>query len=579
MRRCCLMLLLVCTPALAETPALLRPLPADQWDAQKAAHLLRRAGFGGTPEEVARLTQMSFAQAIAHVVDYEKLPQGPALKLEPADYNRNPEVDRMVLRALPPLLAQYKRQLMQRYKIDIDKELANNPDKKLKTPENLPTDRPELRKLKNATPRQVLAYLQRQAENRAVNQVVQKLLKRYQFQLRSWWLARMGQTRRPLEEKMTLFWHGHFATSYDTVRNPYHLKLQNDLFRRQATGNFKALVLGICRDPAMLRYLDGNRNTKRQPNENFARELMELFTLGIGHYSEQDVKEAARAFTGWTSVAHIFHFNRQQHDYGRKTFLGQTGHFNGAHIVEMIFDKPQTARFISRKLCRYFVTEKPDQRLVDGLATTLRKHDYQFKPMLRQLFSSRWFYSEPVVGTLIQSPAQLAVSTIRQLGMPLEGLAIAGNLLPKMGQDLFRPPNVKCWEGGRTWINASTMMARYNFLADLVKGGQELNKKPNAMQLRKSYLPQSLQGKASSWDTQALLALPLLKRLESQRTAAGTLDYLAGLLLARPLTPARRAKLLGVLRQGAFDPKRKQTKALILRVILLITSTPEYQLS
>lgn len=164
-------------------------------------------------------------------------------------------------------------------------------------------------------------------------------------------------------------------------------------------------------------------------------------------------------------------------------------------------------------------------------------------------------------------------------GNPDRMMKMPDNLLPKMGQDLFRPPNVKGWDGGRTWINASTILARYNFLADLVAGGQKLNRNRNAMRLRKAYLPKSMRGKASSWDTRALLALPLLVTLESQESAGSTIDYLANLLLSRPLTDARRAKLLDVLLQARFDPKTKRTKTQILRVILLITSTPEYQLS
>ncbi len=178
-------------------------------------------------------------------------------------------------------------------------------------------------------------------------------------ELKLWWLDRMIRTKRPLEEKMTLFWHGLFVSSATTVKNSYLLYKQNQLFRQNAVGNYKALALGVSQDPCMLVYLNNNQNQKEHPNENYARELMELFTLGIGNYTEKDIKESARSFTGWTNIGENFIFNRNQHDNGTKTFLGQTGNFTGEDIVDIIFQQPACANYIATRILKFFGTDDP----------------------------------------------------------------------------------------------------------------------------------------------------------------------------------------------------------------------------
>ena len=208
-----------------------------------------------------------------------------------------------------------------------------------------------------------------------------------------WWAERMLVTRRPLEEKLTLFWHGHFATGNTKVRDTRMMLRQNEMLRANAAGNFRDLLVGILTDPAMLVYLDNGENRKGHPNENFGRELLELFTMGVGNYTEQDIREAARAFTGWTNDVLEFRFDPATHDDGEKTFLGQTGAFNGDDIIDIILATPVTADYISAKLYRFFVREELDENTRVSLGATFRDAEYELKPLLRRVFLSRDFYS------------------------------------------------------------------------------------------------------------------------------------------------------------------------------------------
>jgi uncharacterized protein (DUF1800 family) len=261
---------------------------------------------------------------------------------------------------------------------------------------------------------------------------------------------------------MTLFWHSHFATSQQKVRLAQLMYRQNALLRHEALGNFATLLHGIARDPAMLVYLDNARSHKSAPNENFAREVMELFTMGEGHYSEHDVKEAARAFTGWSLDRETGTFLRRPawHDTGEKTLLGRTGGFDGAEVLDILLARPETAEFICAKLWKEFVSPTPDAREVKKLAGIFRDARYEMKPLLRAMLLSDAFWAPENRGTLVKSPVELVIGTLKLLDVRPMELRPAVIACATLGQNLFAPPNVKGWPGGDAWINSATLLAR-----------------------------------------------------------------------------------------------------------------------
>ncbi|KAA5541462.1 DUF1800 domain-containing protein [Roseiconus nitratireducens] len=283
------------------------------------------------------------------------------------------------------------------------------------------------------------------------------------------WVYRLLLTPTQLLEKATLFWHGHFATGADKVKDASMMWQQNRLLRQQALGNFSELVQAIAKDPAMLIYLDSASNRKAHPNENFARELMELFCLGEGHYSEQDVQELARCFTGWEIKNDRFRKNRYQHDNGVKRLLGKEGAFDGEAAVEIVIDQPSMPLFLCRKWFRFFVCDEPapPDKLLMPLAETFRDRGYDIAPVLQKLFSSNLFFSSLSVGRKIKSPVESLVGTLRSLqGTTNTELLARG--LRDIGQGLFYPPNVKGWDGGRAWINSSTLLGRANLFQQVL---------------------------------------------------------------------------------------------------------------
>lgn len=291
------------------------------------------------------------------------------------------------------------------------------------------------------------------------------------LELRAWWLTEMLNTSSPLTEKMTLFWHNHFVSSQQKVRVPQLLYRQNLLLRRHALGNFGEFLHDIAKDPAMVIYLDSASNRKAQPNENFAREVMELFTLGEGRYTERDVKEAARAFTGWSIDPDTgeFLFRRFQHDGGVKTVLGKTGNFDGDAVLDVLLAREETAQLIVTKLWREFVSPQPDPAEVGRIAARFRASGYNIKSALRDLFTSNAFYALENRASLIKSPVDLVVGTLRQFGFAI------GDALPfvvglaQLGQNLFSPPNVKGWPGGEAWINSAALLQRKALLDRLFR--------------------------------------------------------------------------------------------------------------
>ena len=295
--------------------------------------------------------------------------------------------------------------------------------------------------------------------------------------LRYRWIQRMAFGPRPLQEKLTLFWHGHFATSGQKVKNATAMWQQNEIFRRYGSGNWLVLLTAVSKDPAMMFWLDQAQSRKQHPNENFAREVMELFTLGEGYYTEKDITEAARAYTGWSiePVTLKYIWRPNMHDYSPKTIFGRTGNYTGDDVLKMIVAQPQAARFITKKLWTFFGAENPPDQLMDSLATVFRTGGNFFKPVLRAMFTCEDFYSPAVMRQQVKSPVQWLISTVRTLERELPPAQYCSNILRQLGQDLLMPPNVKGWDGGLSWITTNNLLLRYNSAAYLVLGENPMN--------------------------------------------------------------------------------------------------------
>ena len=408
----------------------LSPINQADWNRDRAAHLLERTGFGATPEEINAFAKLSPTQAVRRLVRYQRI--------------ANP---------LPAF------------------EHSGAFDAGL---EPFATSRPAATELARDTG-QSLGVKVKPEGNRRIQQVAD----RYLYWLRAsklesqrigyWWANRMLTTRRPLEEKMTLFWHGHFATGDEKVRDYRKMLKQNELFRTKATGNFRDLLIGVAKDPAMLAYLDAAVNVKGAPNENFAREIMELFTMGVGNYTEEDIREAARAFTGWNYRGLEFVVNPTQHDTDVKKVLGRSGNFDGVQVIDIILAQPVTAEFVATKLYRFFVRDEVSPELRVKLGKLLRDSRYEIAPFLETIFTSHDFYSDDSVATHIKSPVELVVSTYRKMGLKeVPGIPDFNELTDAMGQKLMFPPNVAGWANGKSWITPGLLLVRGNFIYDTV---------------------------------------------------------------------------------------------------------------
>ena len=408
----------------------LTPISPSDWNYECTAHLLERAGFGGTPEEIQVLAKLSPTDAVRQLVYFQNVQNN-----------------------LPPF----------------DHSGIHDPGL-----EPFPESRPAVTKMAKEKG-EALGIKVKPGGDRPLQPVVDQFF----YWLRAsvletqrvgyWWANRMLATKRPLEEKMTLFWHGHFAVNEAKVRDYRKTLGQLELFQKYGTDNFRALLLAIARDPAMLSFLDAGVNVKGSPNENFAREIMELFTMGVGNYSEKDIREGARAFTGWNYADLTFVVNKEQHDDASKTFLGQTGNFDGVDVINIILKQPVTARFIAGKIYRYFVRQELDPQVQDKLGAVLRNNDYHFAPLLETIFLSRDFYSSASVGTQIKSPVQLAISTFKKLGLTeVPGVPDFNIATGTLGQRLFSPPTVAGWSEGRSWITPGLLLERGNFVRDVL---------------------------------------------------------------------------------------------------------------
>ena len=307
---------------------------------------------------------------------------------------------------------------------------------------------------------------------------------RRQFQMRSregiktlnlTWMNQMISSDQQLREKMSLFWHGHFASR---ANNIFYQQQLLDTVRNNALGNFGDLLKAVSKSASMINFLNNNQNRKGHPNENFAREVMELFTLGRGNYTENDIKESARAFTGWgANIKGEFQFRPQQHDDGEKTFLGKTGHFNGDDILDIILEQKQTARYISQKIYRYFVNEQPDAEKTEWLANRFYQSHYSINGLVNDIFTSDWFYDPKNIGARIKSPVELIVGIRRMLPMEIKNEDSQLLLQRLLGQILFYPPNVAGWPGGKNWIDSSTLMMRMR-IPQLMYAGDVFQMKP-----------------------------------------------------------------------------------------------------
>jgi len=491
---------------------MLKSLPSERWDFTTAAHLLNRAGFGGPPAEISELARLGQAGAVSRLLDFESVAEPTS---DPAW--AKPDPDR--------------------------------------------TERLQAARMAGPEERR---KLQREEQ---VNQ------RERMVGLRAWWLERMASGARPLQEKMTLFWHGHFATSMVKVRDAYLMWRQNDLFRRLGTGHWPELLIATARDPAMLIWLDQAQSRKEHPNENFAREVMELFTLGEGHYTERDVTEAARALTGWSYDRRTQDFvaRPRWHDEGSKTIFGQTGYFNGEDFLRLLVAQPQAARFISAKLWNFFAGEWPSEELTTALAAAFRDGGDSFKPLLRTIFLCEEFYAPSIIRNQVKSPVQWLVGSVRVLARPLPPPLVCLNLTRNLGQDLFAPPNVKGWDGGLSWITTNTLLARYNEAATLVQGAP-----PPAM--------------AGANPKRPIAGKQIARRLGPVRIGGVEVDKLfteKERTEIEALIPALERRLV----QAKFRPDQEKVLReylasepqlddhAILNAIRLVMSTPEYQLT
>jgi len=409
----------------------LSPIPNTDWNYDTAAHLLERAGFGGTPDEIRALAIMPPEEAVRSLVYFDSTENA---HLQAFDHSGIHD---------PGL-------------------------------EPFPPSRPATTELAKRTG-EALGIKVKQDGNRRLQPVVNKFF----YWLRAsvletnrvayWWADRMVATNTPLQEKMALFWHGHFAINESKVRDYRKLLVELELFQEMGTGSFRDLMVAVAQDPAMLSFLDAGVNVKGASNENFAREIMELFTMGVGNYSETDIREAARAFTGWNYVDLEFVINTEQHDADTKTFLGRAGDFDGVDIIDIIMEQPVTAEYIAGKIYRYYVRDDLSKELQTELGNVFREADYEVSVLLKTIFLSKDFYNAESVGVHIKSPVELAVSTYRKLGLNyVPGVPDFNGATGALGQTLFRPPTVAGWAGGRSWITPGLLLERGNFARDVL---------------------------------------------------------------------------------------------------------------
>jgi uncharacterized protein (DUF1800 family) len=449
---------------------------AQAWSREDAAHLLRRAGFGGTGEQIDRLHAMGKMAAVEHLLGVRPGSVFPAT--QPALFQSSPVPEDRDARQ------RYRREETQRY--------------------------------------------------------------------RQWWIERMIRTDRPLDEKMTLFWHGLLTSGIQEAREPAFIIEQNQLFREQATGNYKTLIKAILRDPAMLRYLNADQNVRGKPNENLARELLELFTMGEGNgYTEKDIAEVARALTGLAVTDRGFTFRPTRHDPGSKTIFGRTGNFKPDDVPDLIFARPQPAQYLARRLWEFYAYPDPSPADYAAVTQALQRNNWELKPALRAMFLSPQFYTERAKFALIKSPAELVVGTVRLLEVnPTPALLQScTRAMDSMGQTLFQPPNVRGWPGGEQWVTSATLFTRYNTASQLVSGV----------------------GLSGGVRVEAMAG--------ANAKAEQVVDAAVARFLQRPLNDQKRAALLEVMANQPAKASRRDRDNRVRQMVSLVLSTPEYQVN
>lgn len=479
------------------------PEAENLWDRYKAAHLLNRAGFGGTPQEVTRVLELGPQRAVDWLLDF---PDAGADEQSQTDVP-----DLSSIEGFPKTFRELQKELV-----------GKTQEERMKARQRF------------------------QAANREAVQAIM-----------AWWMRRMASGPHPLQEKLTLFWHGHFTTSAKDERMALLIWNQNELLRRQGAGNFREFVRQISRDPAMLDYLNNQQNRKQKPNENYARELMELFTLGIGNYTEQDIKEAARAFTGWGHDGESFQFRKWDHDDGIKTFFGKRGNFDGDDVIDLILAHRACSPYVASRLFSFFAYDETDPAILDSLGQVLKDNRWELRPVLQTLLTSKAFYSERSIGTQIKSPVQLVVGTVRLLGIEMPpNQRLLTNALEQMGQVPLMPPNVKGWPGGRSWINTSTLFVRYNTAVWLAGGGASgagMGGRRNLDRINARRIQTDFRPTASGSSEQVV-------------------DEWVQRLVHRPIDPDKRRALIDAL---GDEPDREES---LKTMIQLIVSMPEFQL-
>lgn len=467
----------------------LKPMAGKDWTYDKARHLVVRAGFGGTPAEVQKVHEMGLHDAVDHFVEIYNQPVAN-IEIDPARRERNEPWEG-----------------------------------------RLPWDERQYMEVKKRNPERA-----------------------QQAQMRSWWLQRMAESPRPLQEKMALFWHDHFAVQYqETGYLTYRLFRQNQLFRTYGVDNYGALLRGIVHDPAMIVYLNNNVNYKGSGNENLGREILELFSMGVGSgYTEDDIREASRALTGYNLDNSTDQFRNiaTRHDLEPKKILGSTGNWSGDDLVDIILRQPATAKYISGKIFKFLAHEEPYDETVEKMAEVMRYSSYDLRPVLSNLFLSEEFYSDKSMGTHIKGPAELVIGAIRDLGIKDTNYGIVDAAINQMGQVLFEPPNVAGWNEGRTWINAERILIRYNQMARILES-------PNVD------------------------LVELLKNDKMDNSEKVVDQLIKACLIAKPEPEKCKAlaQFLGKLPpQSEWEAKKNEVNAKLRAVLVLLMSSPESQL-
>jgi uncharacterized protein (DUF1800 family) len=463
-------------------------LPTSQWTFYAAAHLLNRAGFGGTPEEINKLYAMGHEKAVAFLL------------------NPGEETD-----LFPP--------------------------PELTTP-SLYYDRQQAMKELPEEERQAFKKLYQRDEGDEISAV------------RQWWLNRMRYSTFAAREKAVLFWHGHWASSIDKVRWPFQMWQQNETLRAYAFGSIPAFAKEISRDPAMIKYLDLNSSSASKPNENFARELMELFLLGEGNYSESDIQQSARAFTGYRidQKTGAFRFDKKQNNTDTKVFFGRTGKFSGDEIIDIITSQPRCAEYLAEKIWIFYAGTPPSPTTLSYLVQTFRQSGLNTGHLMKSIFLNQDFYAPSVVRHQIKSPIQWFIQTCKTLDIPLPKAPHTENMLRQLGQQLLAPPNVKGWDGGRAWISSSSLLLRYNMAGQLVKARSNKENSPIT---------------APNID----LIIP------PNTTPEIALESLGKRLFQSPLPPNLKEKSLAFLEMNGNSAESRRD------LLHLAMSTPEFQLT